>query len=104
MTVILNIVVVYLLLSTTLAGCLTLTLGHRWCMKGTSLSPPPPKKPSSVIILQNSPTLRFVPNSVTFRCFGFVCLVYTTRESVTQDKNIAKLTNENFVTLKNILR
>lgn len=41
---------------------------------------------------------------VTFRCLGFVCLVYTTRESVTQDKNIAKLTNENFVTLKNILR
>lgn len=41
---------------------------------------------------------------VTFLCFGFVCLVYTTRESVTQDKNIAKLTNENFVTLKNILR
>lgn len=103
MTVILNIVVVYLLLLTTLAGCLTQTLGHRWCMKGTSLSPLPPK----TFISYHSPKFsdsKIRAEFVTFRCFGFVCLVYTTRESVTQDRNIAKLTNENFVTLKNILR
>lgn len=49
MTVISNIAVVCLQLLTTLAGCLTLTLGHRWCMKGTvppshPSPPPPPKK------------------------------------------------------------
>ena len=69
-----------------------------------TLSPPPPQKKnlqklSFFKILRSKILAEFV----TFRYLGFFCFVYTTRESVTQDKNIAKLTNENFNT-KDILR